>query len=122
MLFAASVFIKILIDLYCLNIKNMKKILTIIVLLTFVASGGWAQEFRGLDKSPLDMAYLPDNYAHDRKFAPERKLGTSAFIKVVYSRPQKKGREVFDVMVKYDELWRLGANETTDEAPYATTA
>jgi len=64
------------------------------------------------------MAYLPDNFAHDRKFAPERKLGPSAFIKVVYSRPQKKGREVFDGMVKYDEVWRLGANETTEMKVY----
>ena len=96
----------------------MKKILPIIVLLTFVTSEVWAQEFRGLDKSPLDIAYLPDNFAHDRKFAQERKLGPSAFIKVVYSRPQKKGREVFDGMVKYNEVWRLGANETTEMKVY----
>ena len=86
----------------------------IIVLLTLITSGVWAQEFRGLDKSPMDMAYLPDNFAHDRKFAPERKLGESALIKVIYSRPQKKGREVFGGMVKYNEVWRLGANEATE--------
>lgn len=96
----------------------MKKILTIIVLLTVITSAVWAQEFRGLDKSPMDMAYLPDNFAHDRKFAPERNLGASAFIKVSYSRPQKKGREVFGGMVKYDEVWRLGANETTEMKVY----
>jgi hypothetical protein len=96
----------------------MKKILTSIALFTFVVTGVWAQEFRGMDKSPMDMAFLPDNFAHDRKFAPERNLGESAFIKVIYSRPQKKGREVFGGMVKYDEVWRLGANETTEMKVY----
>lgn len=96
----------------------MKKNLIIIALATFVSSGVWAQEFRGLDKSPMDRAYLPDNFAHDRKFAPERNLGESAFIKVIYSRPQKKEREVFGGMVKYDEVWRLGANETTEMKVY----
>ncbi len=96
----------------------MNKNLTIIAMLTFVVTSAWAQEYRGLDKSPMDMAYLPDNFAHDRKFAPERNLGESAFIKVIYSRPQKKGREVFGGMVKYDEVWRLGANETTEMKVY----
>jgi len=90
----------------------------IIALLTIVTCTTWAQEFRGLDKSPLDMAYLPDNFAHDRRFAPERNLSESAFIKIIYSRPQKKGREVFGGMVKYGELWRLGANETTEMKVY----
>ena len=92
----------------------MKKPLAILILLILVTAGSWAQEFRGIDKSPMDMAYLPDNFAHDRKFAPERELGNSAMIRVVYSRPQKKGREVFGGMIKYGEVWRLGANEATE--------
>jgi len=96
----------------------MKNILMIIALFTFVAFTCRAQEFRGLDKSPMDMAYLPDNFAHDRNFAPERNLGESAIIKVIYSRPQKNGREVFGGMVKYGEVWRLGANETTEMKVY----
>ena len=92
----------------------MKKVSIVIVLLCIVTLTTRAQEFRGLDKSPMDMAYLPDDFAHDRKFAPERELGNSAIIKVVYSRPQKKDREVFGGMVKYNEIWRLGANETTE--------
>ena len=92
----------------------MKKILLILFIGCLISTHLIAQEFRGLDKSPMDRAYLPDNFAHDRKFAPERKLGESALIKVVYSRPQKKGREVFGGMVKYGEVWRLGANEATE--------
>ena len=95
----------------------MNKKLIIISFLTCIAWSSWAQEFRGLDKSPMDMAYLPDNFAHDRKFAPERKL-ENAIIKVVYSRPQKKDREVFGGMVKYGEVWRLGANEATTMKVY----
>jgi len=92
----------------------MKKILLILFIGCLISTHLIAQEFRGLDKSPMDRAYLPDNFAHDRKFAPERKLGESPLIKVVYSRPQKKGREVFGGMVKYGEVWRLGANEATE--------
>jgi len=92
----------------------MKKILLILFTSSLLSGNLIAQEFRGLDKSPMDRAYLPDDFAHDRKFAPERKLGESALIKVVYSRPQKKEREVFGGMVKYGEVWRLGANEATE--------
>lgn len=96
----------------------MKKNIAICALFSLVAFSSFAQEFRGLDKSPMDRAYLPDNYAHDRKFAPERKLGESAILKVDYSRPQKKGRVVFGGMVSYNELWRLGANEATEIKVY----
>lgn len=67
-----------------------------------------AQSFKGLDKSPLDMAYFPNNFAHDRK------EGDKAVIRVIYSRPQKKNREVFGKMVRYNKVWRTGANEATE--------
>jgi len=96
----------------------MKRNIVITALLFFSLNTVWAQEFRGLDKSPLDIAYLPDNFAHDRKFAPERKLGDNAITKITYSRPQKKGREVFGGLIKHNELWRLGANEATQIEVY----
>lgn len=96
----------------------MKKNILLIGLVIFMLNTALAQEFRKIDKSPMDMAYLPDNFAHDRKFAPERKLGESAVAKVVYSRPQMKGRKVFGGLVKYGELWRLGANEATQIEVY----
>lgn len=34
-------------------------------------------------------------------------------IEVEYSRPGKKGREIFGALVKYDEIWRTGANAST---------
>ena len=67
-------------------------------------SGGW----RGLDRSPLDIAYFPDNFAHDRQG------NQKAIVRVIYSRPQKKGREVFGGMVAFDKVWRTGANESPE--------
>jgi hypothetical protein len=71
--------------------------------------------FRGLDKTPMDMAYYPDDYAHDRKFAPA-KIGTDkAMVRVTYSRPFKNGREVFGTkLAPYGKVWRAGANEAPE--------
>lgn len=67
-----------------------------------------AQSFRAADKSPMDQAYFPDNFAHDRKD------GEKAIIRVTYSRPAKNSREVFGKLVPYDKVWRTGANEATE--------
>src|SRR5688572_27740688 len=81
----------------------------IILLFAFIASLSCvAQTFRGLDKSPLDIAYFPDHFAHDRK------EGQKAMVKVVYSRPYKNNREVFGTLVPYGKVWRTGANEATE--------
>lgn len=81
----------------------MKKILTICLVLTavFFTDQLMAQEFRGLDKSPADIAWLPGN----RKPAP--------IAKVVYGRPQLNGRSLTE-LTPADQLWRTGANETTE--------
>jgi len=86
----------------------MKSLILVFILLMVFAVVSYAQSFRGTDRSPMDMAYLPDNFAHDRT------EGQEAIIKVVYSRPQKKGREVFGGLVVYGEVWRTGANEATE--------
>ena len=64
-----------------------------------------------VDKSPMDMSYYPNNF-------PVLKIQDKATVPVVarvlYSRPQKSGRVVFGDLVKYGEVWRLGANEATE--------
>ncbi|GEO09409.1 hypothetical protein SAE01_19050 [Segetibacter aerophilus] len=64
-----------------------------------------------LDKSPMDVSYFPANY-------PITKMRGQAngdpLARVIYSRPQKKGREIFGEEVKYNDVWRLGANEATE--------
>lgn len=74
-----------------------------------------AQEFKGLDKSPMDRAYYPAG-APTRAFAktPEQKKALEPQIRVTYSRPAKKGREIFGGLLKYGEAWRVGANESTE--------
>ncbi len=86
----------------------MKRIFftTILVILFSVVSV--AQDFTGPDKSPMDMAYYPDNFAHDRK------PGDKAIVRVTYSRPQKDGREIFGKLIPYDKVWRTGANEANE--------
>ena len=49
-----------------LKVKNLKNILVLTVIaLTISLQHIKAQEFKGIDKSPMDMAYFPDNFAHD---------------------------------------------------------
>lgn len=86
--------------------KNLTIALAIILISSATALN--AQSFRGVDKSPLDVAYFPDNFAHDRKGDQK------AIMKVVYSRPAKKDREIFGELVDYDKVWRTGANEATE--------
>ncbi|MBY0435766.1 MAG: DUF2911 domain-containing protein [Cyclobacteriaceae bacterium] len=37
-----------------------------------------------------------------------------SYVKVVYSQPQKKGRDVFGALVPFGQVWRAGANEATE--------
>lgn len=59
----------------------------------------------------MDMSYFPVNYPvlkiQDRVTAP-------LVARVIYSRPQKAGRPIYNGLVKYGEIWRLGANEATE--------
>jgi Protein of unknown function (DUF2911) len=63
------------------------------------------------DKSPMDMSYFPVNYP---VLKIQDKANEPLAARVVYSRPQRAGRTVFGGLVKYGELWRMGANEATE--------
>ncbi|KQS31380.1 DUF2911 domain-containing protein [Dyadobacter sp. Leaf189] len=86
----------------------MKKNIIVSLLLVLAAFTSQAQKFRPLDKSPRDIAYFPDHFAHDRKD------GEKALVKVSYSRPALKGREVFGKLEAYGKVWRTGADEATE--------
>jgi hypothetical protein len=66
-------------------------------------------KFPAADPSPADIVYFPLN-------APKAKAGDpiKPIIKIVYSRPQKKGRDIFGVLEQYGNVWRFGANESTE--------
>ena len=87
--------------------KNLKILGLFLGLTLFMGTAsGCAQEqgvkFPALDKSPADIALL----RLDRT-AP-------VLVKVVYGRPQKKGRTLFGALVPNDKVWRTGANEATE--------
>ena len=78
--------------------KKIKKIMLILIALPFI---GQAQNFRGLDKSPMDQAKYPASNRITEKVAI-----------VTYSRPQLNGRSFQDI-VPEKKVWRTGANEAT---------
>ncbi|MDH7445011.1 DUF2911 domain-containing protein [Aquimarina sp. 2201CG14-23] len=81
----------------------MKKSLLLVVIMCMATiTGIQAQKFAGMQKSPTDISYAKA----DRNSKPE--------IKVVYSRPQKKGRTIFGELVPYGKVWRTGADEATE--------
>jgi len=64
-----------------------------------------------LDKSPMDVSYSPVNYPILKM---DGKVKSAPVARVIYSRPQKLGREIFGGIVAYDKVWRMGANEATE--------
>ena len=64
-----------------------------------------------LDSSPLDMSYYPVDYP---VLKIQDKVSEPLVARVVYSRPQKRGRKLFGELVNYGQVWRLGANEATE--------
>jgi len=88
----------------------MKSLFSIILFFGFFYTYG-QQKPTELDKSPMDMSYWPANY-------PLLKMSGKAkafpIARVIYGRPLKNGRAIFGGIVKYNELWRLGANEATE--------
>ena len=61
-----------------------------------------AQDFKGLDKSPMDAAAYPSSY----------KISDKA-VKVTYGRPQLRGRDLAK-LAPAGKVWRTGANEAPE--------
>jgi hypothetical protein len=69
------------------------------------------------DKSPMDMIYFPSDYPLLKMTG---KTSAPPLMRIIYSRPQKINRKIFNDLVKYDAPWRLGANESTEIEFFAT--
>ncbi|MFT5102877.1 MAG: hypothetical protein ACI86C_000524 [Candidatus Latescibacterota bacterium] len=80
--------------------------LLLFVITCIVFSDVDAQSFPKMDASPMDLAIA----------RPDRNTLPTA--RVVYSRPSKKGRDVFGDLVPYNQVWRTGANEATELTLY----
>jgi len=87
----------------------MKKLFTLalIVMAFMVAPTAIAQNFK-VDKSPMDQAAFPTSYKEANKQ-----------IRVTYSRPQLKGRDIAS-LAPNGKVWRLGANEAAEVTLYTT--
>lgn len=90
----------------------MKKLFIIIIIVS-VSTALRAQtgSMPPLDKSPMDMSYYPANYPVQKI---QDKITEPLVARVIYSRPQKSGRVIFGGLVKFGEVWRMGANEATE--------
>jgi Protein of unknown function (DUF2911) len=92
----------------------MKLRLLILCMWSLLMMQAHAQKMDALDKSPMDMVYYPVDFAHDRKFAPELIGDIPVMVRVTYSRPAKKNREIFGKLIPFKEVWRTGANESVE--------
>ena len=67
------------------------------------------------DQSPMDMCYYPNDYPVLKMNGADSSI---LLARVIYSRPQKKGRNIFGNnekrLVQFGKEWRLGANEATE--------
>ncbi len=81
----------------------MKQLCLILVCsVLFFTETTMAQNFPNMDKSPMDISAYPSSYRESNKI-----------VKVIYSRPQLKGRSVSS-LAKPGKVWRTGANEAPE--------
>lgn len=82
----------------------MKKLILFVAIIatTICSTGVVAQSFKRLDVSPMDAATFPDTWKISDKV-----------VKVIYGRPQLKGRDLA-MLAPVDKVWRTGANEAAE--------
>lgn len=86
-----------------------KKTIIYLFSILFIATmhqSAFAQDFSKLDASPMDVASYPSDYKNSLKE-----------IKIIYSRPQLKGRAIGDLAMN-GKVWRTGANEACELTLY----
>ena len=81
------------------TMKNLKSTILFCAFALMTSQLTFSQEFKKLDKSPMDVASYPTSYKISDKT-----------VKVTYSRPQLKGRAL-SKLAPTGEVWRTGANE-----------
>lgn len=77
-------------------------LLTFLALTLVFSTEATAQKFGDLDKSPADIASYPASYRVSDKS-----------VRVIYSRPQLKGRSLSE-LAPAGKVWRTGANEAAE--------
>ncbi len=70
-----------------------------------------ANPYSPTDVSPMDISYFPPDYPVFKMSNPETGPPVA---RVIYSRPHRQGRKIFGSLLKYNQPWRLGANEASE--------
>lgn len=78
---------------------QLRSLLLSALLLCFSAGIALAQNGMERRKSPLSIARVEHQ---------------DTYVKITYSQPQMKGRDIFGSLVPFGEVWRTGANEATE--------
>ena len=90
----------------------MKRLFLSFAIISFLFTTAAAQtKLPPVDKSPMDMSYYPAGYPVSKI---QDKPTEPLVARVIYSRPQKNGRNVFGELLEYGKVWRMGANEATE--------
>ncbi|WP_281633021.1 DUF2911 domain-containing protein [Flavobacterium luteolum] len=89
----------------------MKKfyLLAVTLFAAFTVQAQDIVKFAPLDASPVDISYFPNKAVKFKKTD-----NPNPVVKVLYARPSVKGRTIFGDVVKFGEVWRVGANENTE--------
>ena len=100
--------------------KNLFAALVIVLMTIGNSTSAQAQDFPKADPSIMDAAYYPQRAAF-AAFAKtdEERDALQPKLRVLYSRPAKRGRKIFGELQKYGEMWRVGANESTELMVYS---
>lgn len=64
----------------------------------------------------MNFIAMPYMQKQTKKHSPEQTVNyhkNDRDLKITYSSPSKKGRDIFGELIPYDQVWRTGANEPT---------
>lgn len=77
--------------------------------------------FQNVGAFILFLLFIPDFASAQESVKPRPSPLTivtaqykDTYLKITYSQPHKKGRQVFGSLVPYNKVWRTGANEATE--------
>lgn len=92
----------------------MKKFLTLILPLAFMAFATTIFAQTPPPPPPPPAAAPATPPSRPSPMFIDRAFVGDSYVKIHYSAPSKKGREIFGALIPYGKIWRTGANEGTE--------
>lgn len=96
----------------------MKNVLLIMVMALFSLQSNDMTAQETATQNPQDGPNFPKIDASPMDLVVFKNEDDEAIARVIYSRPQKRDRDVFGKLVPYGQVWRTGANEATELTLY----